>query len=322
MELTRSQKFIQENKYVLDAGRDFFNPHIELMDKYLFHKRDLKILLIFPSPSDVKAVSSTKEAINDFIIEKVPYAFIDFAYMPNQKDVKLYDKHNMPYAIGNITHLDPSHFDVVGFSISVLCEIVAAPQMISTFNRCDKPIPMTWSERKDMPVGSVPHLTAGGITASYSDIAFGYLPDGRQAFIDCVYMGSCDAQEPQYRAFKDAKLYNAGLTTSEEQPAKFKTIQGTIDELFAIMPMLYQPQAYEVKFDKDMRVISNKKIKPKAQDFVVPNYPHSLEHETLGIGRKIINADGEQAGKSQTQLSEGCAAAGACSFCAEGNFCG
>ena len=76
--------------------------------------------------------------------------------------------------------------------------------------------------------------------------------------------------------------------------------------------MVYQPQAYKVEF-KDNLVVSNIKINPKAQDFVTPYYPHELE-PNLGIGRSIINADGDNTGTAQTSVSQGCSAAGACNF--------
>ena len=186
--MTSSQKFIEQNRRKLDAGRDFFNPDTSYMSVADYEKAKLRIMVIFPSPSDVKAVSTTKEALNDFVISHCPDCFIDFAYLPSAADMKLYDKANQPYAIGNITHLDASHFDIVGFSISVLCEVIAMPVMLKTFSRCDKPVPLTWSERKDMLIGECPIIMCGGITAVCGDIMYGELGDGRQAYPDSPYI--------------------------------------------------------------------------------------------------------------------------------------
>lgn len=322
---TRSQKFISVNKRQLDAGRDYYNPDTSLMPVEEFEGARVKFLVCFPSPSDVKAVSTTKEALNDFILEIVNKGttpeqrnvFIDFAYLPSLSDMQLYDKNNMPHAIGNITHLDASHFDMVGFSISVLAEVVTTPCIMKSFSRCDTPIPMTWSERKDTPVGKHPIIYAGGITAAHSDIMFGHLGDGRQAFIDYLYLGEAGGMTPMFLRLGDL-LKDPCSNPETEQPAP--TVQEFIDTLFD-MPMVYQPQAYEVVFDDKNQIIQNTKINPKAQDFVVPYYPNHMT-EGLGIGRSIINADGDGVGVAQVQVSEGCSAGGACSFCSEGNYTG
>lgn len=319
--MTRTQKFIESNKRLLDAGRDFFNPDTSLMSLSEFDKADLRVLVVFPSPSDVKAVSTTKEALNDYVISicnqprtaeqnSVPFikgyehrinpesnhsrgplnVFIDFAYYPSASDLKLYDKSNVPYAIGNITHLDASHFDVVGFSISVLAEVVAAPSIISTFNRCDKSIPLSWTERKSLPVGSCPIMFAGGITAVCGDIMYGQIDSNRQAFLDFSYLGECGKLDIIFERLIAAK--QSSISNQE-----------FIDSLFDLH-MVYQPQAYKVVMNDKNQIISNKKINPKAQDFVKPYYPLEFE-DTLGIARSIINADGDGVGTSQSQVSEG-----------------
>nr|DAI54914.1 MAG TPA: SAM superfamily protein [Caudoviricetes sp.] len=305
--MTRSQKFIAENKRALVCGPDYFNPDTELMPLAEFSKAKIKCLFIFPTPSDVKAVSTTKEALNDYVRTHCPDVFVDFAYIPNQSDAKLYEKYNMPLAIGNITHLDPSHFDVVGFSISILSEVVSTPAMMYSFRKCDTPILTTWSERKDLSVNKTPIFFAGGITASCGDIMFGDLGDGRQSFLDFLYLGECDKEKVVFDALLEAKQ-------------KDLTVQEYIDTLF-VNDFIYQPQAYEVKFNDKNQIISNKKINPKAQDFVRPYIPYEL-NDDLGIGRSIINANGDGVGVSQVQVSLGCSGGSACNFCHEGNYCG
>ena len=305
--MTRSQKFIAENKRALVCGPDYFNPDTELMPLAEFSKAKIKCLFIFPTPSDVKAVSTTKEALNDYVRTHCPDVFVDFAYIPNQSDAKLYEKYNMPLAIGNITHLDPSHFDVVGFSISILSEVVSTPAMMYSFRKCATPILTTWSERKDLSVNKTPIFFAGGITASCGDIMFGDLGDGRQSFLDFLYLGECDKEKVVFDALLEAKQ-------------KDLTVQEYIDTLF-VNDFIYQPQAYEVKFNDKNQIISNKKINPKAQDFVRPYMPYEL-NDDLGIGRSIINANGDGVGVSQVQASLGCSGGSACNFCHEGNYCG
>lgn len=362
---TRAQKFIEQNKKKLEDSSVFFNPDTTFIPVEDFHEANLRVLIVFGSPASVKAVSSTAAALNSFVkeicnqprtkeqntIPQVPHAkqvpegnareslkvFMDFTYVPNGSDMKVFDKNNMPYVIGNITHLDASYFDVVGFSISVLSEVITCPNIIKSFSRCDSPIPLTWSERKGEVLGRYPLIYAGGITAACSDIMFGDLGDGRQAFVDYLYLGSCEKMDIMWERHIEALEHNEGIRAMAVPdgeiippfPPLYKhngvDIQGPIsnqDYINSIfdMPMIYQPQAYKVVFDNRNRVIENTKINQYAQDFVKPYYPLEIDEDCLGIGMTIIQANGDNVGTSQIQVSEGCSAAGACSFCAEGNY--
>lgn len=337
MELTRSQKFIRDNKRVLGCGMDYYNPDTSYMPFEDWDKKRLHFLLIFPTPSAVKAVSSTAAAILDYTITHCPDVYIDFAYVPDATDMKLYDKNDMPYAIGLNSHLDASHFELVGFSISVLCEVIGMATIMNSFSRCDKPIPLTWTERKDAILGTYPVIYCGGITAACGDIMYGPLGDGRQAFPDFTYLGDCCKLNVISNRFLQAIDNGEVIRTKEDReyngskhyPAKF---EATFTEKFKVithqdfinclldMMWIYHPQGYEVKFNDKTQIISNKKINKYCQPYVTPCYPHVME-EDLGIGRTIIPASGDNAGVSQTQVSEGCSASGACSFCSEGNYC-
>ena len=363
---TRAQKFIEQNKKKLEDSSVFFNPDTTFIPVEDFHEANLRVLIVFGSPASVKAVSSTAAALNSFVreicnqprtkeqntISQVPYAkqvpegnsreslkvFMDFTYVPNGSDMKLFDKNNMPYAIGNITHLDASYFDVVGFSISVLSEVITCPNIIKSFSRCDSPVPLTWTERKGEVLGRYPLIYAGGITAACSDIMFGELGDGRQAFVDYLYLGSCEKMDIMWERHIEALVHNDGIRARAVKDGEIippmppiynhngVDIQGPISNQDYInslfdMPMVYQPQAYKVVFDDRNRVIENTKINQYAQDFVKPYYPLEIDEDCLGIGMTVIQANGDNVGTSQIQVSEGCSAAGACSFCAEGNYC-
>lgn len=364
---TRAQKFIEQNKKKLEDSSVFFNPDTAFQPAENYSDANLRVLIVFGSPASVKAVSSTAAALNSFVTEicnssrtkeqnsipKVNGArpipepnergplkvFMDFTYVPNGSDMKLFDKNNMPYAIGNITHLDASYFDVVGFSISVLSEVITCPNIIKSFSRCDYPIPLTWTERKGETLGKYPLIYAGGITAACSDIMFGDLGDGRQAFVDFLYLGSCEKMDIMWERHIEAIDHNRqidemAVSEGEEIPpfpplyqhngVDLQGLVSTQDYINSIfdMPMVYQPQAYKVVFDNRNRVIENTKINEYAQDFVKPYYPLEIDEDCLGIGMTIIQASGDNVGTSQIQVSEGCSAAGACSFCAEGNYTG
>lgn len=308
MEQTRSQRFIQEYARLMKSSAEFFNKDSVLMSREDYENAKLRVLVVFPSPASTKAVSMTAAVLNDYVISSCPGVFIDFAYVPEQDDLKYYDKANMPYAIGNVTHLDASHFDIVGFSISILFESISVAWIMNSFTRCDKPLPLTWSERKDKKLSDVPVFYAGGITCSVADILFGELGDGRQAFLDYLHLGE----------FHCSKLLFDHYLVSRE---KGRTVQEMIDSFWKEVDFndwLYQPQAYQVEFNDKNQIVKNVKINPNAPDMCKPYYPDEMPKE-MGAARGIVMGNGVNAGLGQILAANGCSRSGFCNFSVVGN---
>lgn len=308
MEQTRSQRFIQEYARLMKSSAEFFNKDSVLMSREDYENAKLRVLVVFPSPASTKAVSMTAAVLNDYVISSCPGVFIDFAYVPEQDDLKYYDKANMPYAIGNVTHLDASHFDIVGFSISILFESISVAWIMNSFTRCDKPLPLTWSERKDMKLSEVPVFYAGGITCSVADILFGELGDGRQAFLDYLHLGE----------FYCSKLLFDHYLKSREAG---RTVQEMIDSFWKEVDFndwLYQPQAYQVEFNDKNQIVKNVKINPNAPDMCKPYYPDEMPKE-MGAARGIVMGNGVNAGLGQILAANGCSRSGFCNFSVVGN---
>ena len=308
MEQTRSQRFIQEYARLMKSSAEFFNKDSVLMSKEDYDNAKLRILVVFPSPASTKAVSMTAAVLNDYVVSSCPGVFIDFAYVPEQDDLKYYDKANIPYAIGNVTHLDASHFDIVGFSISILFESISVAWIMNSFTRCDKPLPLTWSERKDTKLSEVPVFYAGGITCSVADILFGELGDGRQAFLDYLHLGE----------FHCSKLLFDHYLRSREQG---RTVQEMIDTFWKEVDFnewLYQPQAYKVEFNDKNQIVKNIKINPNAPDMCKPYYPDEMPKE-IGAARGIVMGNGVNAGLGQILAANGCSRSGFCNFSVVGN---
>lgn len=287
----------------MKSSAEFFNKDSVLMSKEDYDNAKLRILVVFPSPASTKAVSMTAAVLNDYVISSCPGVFIDFAYVPEQDDLKYYDKANMPYAIGNVTHLDASHFDIVGFSISILFESISVAWIMNSFTRCDKPLPLTWSERKDTKLSEVPVFYAGGITCSVADILFGELGDGRQAFLDYLHLGE----------FHCSKLLFDHYLKSREQG---RTVQEMIDTFWKEVDFnewLYQPQAYKVEFNDKNQIVKNVKINPNAPDMCKPYYPDEMPKE-IGAARGIVMGNGVNAGLGQILAANGCSRSGFCNF--------
>lgn len=308
MKQTRSQRFVQEYARLMKSSAEFFNKDSVLMSREDYDNAKLRILVVFPSPASTKAVSMTAAVLNDYVISSCPGVFIDFAYVPEQDDLKFYDKANMPYAIGNVTHLDASHFDIVGFSISILFESISVAWIMNSFTRCDKPLPLTWSERKDKKLSDVPVFYAGGITCSVADILFGELGDGRQAFLDYLHLGE----------FHCSKLLFDHYLVSRE---KGRTVQEMIDSFWKEVDFndwLYQPQAYQVEFNDKNQIVKNVKINPNAPDMCKPYYPDEMPKE-MGAARGIVMGNGVNAGLGLILAANGCSRSGFCNFSVTGN---
>ena len=292
----------------MKSSAEFFNKDSVLMSREDYDNAKLRVLVVFPSPASTKAVSMTAAVLNDYVISSCPGVFIDFAYVPEQDDLKYYDKANMPYAIGNVTHLDASHFDIVGFSISILFESISVAWIMNSFTRCDKPLPLTWSERKDKKLSEVPVFYAGGITCSVADILFGELGDGRQAFLDYLHLGE----------FHCSKLLFDHYLRSREQG---RTVQEMIDTFWKEVDFnewLYQPQAYKVEFNDKNQIVKNVKINPNAPDMCKPYYPDEMPKE-MGAARGIVMGNGVNAGLGQILAANGCSRSGFCNFSVAGN---
>lgn len=292
----------------MKSSAEFFNKDSVLMSREDYENAKLRVLVVFPSPASTKAVSMTAAVLNDYVISSCPGVFIDFAYVPEQDDLKYYDKANMPYAIGNVTHLDASHFDIVGFSISILFESISVAWIMNSFMRCDKPLPLTWSERKDMKLSEIPVFYAGGITCSVADILFGELGDGRQAFLDYLHLGE----------FHCSKLLFDHYLKSREAG---RTVQEMIDSFWKEVDFndwLYQPQAYQVEFNDKNQIVKNVKINPNAPDMCKPYYPDEMPKE-MGAARGIVMGNGVNAGLGQILAANGCSRSGFCNFSVTGN---
>lgn len=303
MELTRSQRFIRDNARTMRSATEYFNLDTNLMTMEDYEKATLRLLVVFPSPATTKSVSMTASVLNDFVISECPGVFIDFAFVPEQDDLSTFDKFMMPYAIGNITGLDASHYDLVGFSISILFEAMTTAMIVNSFNRCDRPIPLTWSERKDHKFGETPALYLGGITASVTDVLFGDVGDGRQAFVDFIHLG-------EFHCVKD--FFDHCI----ESKKLGRTVQENLDTFWPLSPdhnWLYQPQAYKVTYNDRNQIVSNIKINPNAPDMCQPYYPDEIPHLN-GAARGIIQGNGGNAGLGQFMAANGCSRSGFCNF--------
>lgn len=308
--MTRSKRFIESYYKVLHNGCEFYNRDAGLMTSDDFKSSDVKWLIVFPSSSFDKDNSMTPTVLLDFVRSSCPGVFIDFAFLPCRDDIRWYDKESMPYAIGVSSHLDASHFDIVGFSISCLYEIPVVPWMLQSFSRCDKPIPLSWSERRKYNIDELPVIYAGGASVVYSDILFGDLGDGRKSYLDFMHLG---------QVWSQTRLLQLMLNKKYKNPIRIGRVPYLLWERGD--RHCYMPQAYDIVFD-GCRVVSVTPSSSSVPSSVVFNTGQEKPSGLLGASRGYLRGSGGNAGLAMVSAAEGCGFAGNCTFCAEGHIAG
>lgn len=299
--MSRSEVFIDKYSKVLVNGCEFVDPDRGFCLGCTFDTAAVRWLVIFPSSSFAKDMSMTATVLLDWVERTLPYVYIDFAYLPCREDVRWYDKEYMPYALGINSHLDASHFDVVGFSVSCLYEIPAVAWCIHSFSRCDRPIPVAWSERRLHTLGDYPVVYVGGASVLFTDALFGTFAGG-VSFMDFAYLGECWDEVHLFEL-----LRSRGACT----------VDGVVEKLWSKGYLCYaQPQRYTVE-RLGCRIVSD------IADGVAPAYMEVCSSATrpeglVSAARGYIRGSGGNYKLAQVQLGEGCGYAGNCSFCAEG----
>lgn len=312
-----TQEFIYKHRKSLKCASEYYNVDSELMPRNAYDDADFRLIIVFPSDVTDKGKSMTRDVINDFIRTACPGVFVDFCYLPCEKDRKVFDRECMPYIIGNITHLDASHYDGIGFSLALNHEGMTAVSLLATCERCDTPIPLTWSERKNLPVGTTPIIWCGGMASSVNDICFGELGDGRQAFFDFMVLGEIYCEAPMFKYF--AKFKHDGELTVQmaiQEIWKATAIEGDMD----LHRHIYQPQAYRVVYDNTHTIVENSRIDANAPEYCVPYTAMVIPAGLLGPARTIIAGNGSNVNDARIMVAKGCSGGGVCAFCHEGNY--
>ncbi|MEW6057110.1 MAG: radical SAM protein [Bdellovibrionota bacterium] len=114
------------------------------------------------------------------IAANTPDVFPDLAYLPPRSDVAHFSKAGVPWLLGTKTKKGPEAFDLIGFSNSIVQELINVPHFLRRSG-----IPLKKSERllrEDLPL-----LILGGANALYSSAIWMDDP-----LIDGVFVGESD----------------------------------------------------------------------------------------------------------------------------------
>lgn len=107
----------------------------------------------------------------------VPDVFPDLAYLPPAGDAALFARNGIPWLIGTQTKRDAFGFHLIGFSNSIVQELVNIPHFLTTSG-----IPLARSER--LAQAAVPLIILGGANATFASALW-----GTDSPVDGVYIG-------------------------------------------------------------------------------------------------------------------------------------
>jgi radical SAM superfamily enzyme YgiQ (UPF0313 family) len=103
--------------------------------------------------------------------------FPDISYLPPGNDLKIFERDNVPLLLGTQTKFGPAAFDLIGFSNSIVQEMLNIPIVLRKSG-----IPVRKSERLDRD--DIPIVILGGANAIHSTAIW-----GKDPLVDGVFVG-------------------------------------------------------------------------------------------------------------------------------------
>ncbi|MFH1431860.1 MAG: radical SAM protein, partial [archaeon] len=127
-------------------------------------------------------VSSLTHSTLYQIAASIPDVFPDIAYLPPHNDARIFERDNVPWILGTQTKFSAKAFDLIGFSNSIVQEIMNIPKFLETSG-----IPLNRSERLERE--DIPLVILGGVNSLYTTSIW-----GNDSWVDGVFIG-CSTSE-------------------------------------------------------------------------------------------------------------------------------
>ena len=175
--MTDYSDFIFKNFYKLDGYRIFFPRRNPTFNNPEFEKATLRVLIVRLSPFQNIRESITHHFLFQEIRKDVPQAYIDYAFFPEQKNIRLFKDNNIPFFLG-IQSLHPiNDFDLVLVSNSFTLELFNLSYLFSNAG-----IPGLKSNRQAL----LPIVIMGGSNVLMAQCAISNKGD---SFVDALFFG-------------------------------------------------------------------------------------------------------------------------------------
>jgi radical SAM superfamily enzyme YgiQ (UPF0313 family) len=111
------------------------------------------------------------------IAASIPEVFPDLAYLPPAQDARIFFRDEVPWLIGTQTKYGPDKFQLIGFSNSIIQELVNLPQFLRNSG-----IPLSRGERLKKP--EIPLIILGGASAAFTSALL-----GQDSWVDGIFVG-------------------------------------------------------------------------------------------------------------------------------------
>ena len=158
-----------------------------------FERRSFRVLFARLSTYFDTADSFTHPLLYQLAAE-TPEVFPDLAYLPPRQDLGRFERDHIPWLLGTGTKRDALDFDLVGFSPSIVQELLNLPRFLETSG-----IPQ--GKRERMERADIPLLLLGGASAQYTSLFW-----NQDAWVDLVFVGeSTRAIQAILETCRDAK---------------------------------------------------------------------------------------------------------------------
>ncbi len=275
----------------------------------LFDSAEVRVLVLFLSDGETRALSNTYSALRYIIKKQVgDDVFVDLCCFHNEKALGFLQKHNVPLVFGNVSHAPYWDYDVIFVSHSSLPEVINVPYIFHNAG-----IPLGKEER--MSNTSVPLIILGGAASTSSHILYGEVGGGDRSLIDLSYFGYGEGLVDRIAQFLvDFKRSKGDLKENK------KALHDALKYDAPFKEYTYDPLSWKFHYESNgMTVAKIEKVDPKVPDKAKVNY---MQTKDFGFPHKVFSMDGTKSSHIDLMISSGCTGRGCCSFCAEANLAG
>lgn len=149
-----------------------------------YRRRQFRVLFARLSTYADVSASFTHQLLYQ-IAASLPDVFPDLAYLPPEKDAKIFSRDSIPWLLGTQTKFGPEKFQLIGFSNSIIQELLNIPGFLAASN-----IPLSRKQRLERE--DVPLIILGGSNALFTSSIW-----GEDSWIDGIFIGQ------DYRCISD-----------------------------------------------------------------------------------------------------------------------
>ena len=284
------------NLFALDTNQDRYQD---------WDLAKLRILLVFLSDYEFKAISNTYSCISTLMkdrMEKWTDIFIDACFYPSQTQRDNLQSLGIPLMTGIASHRDWHDYDIIAISHAISLEALNLPHVYA-----HSKFPFSQEERFSDP--DCPIVIYGGAASTTMFPSLGGNIKGHgQSYYDIASLGMGEPILPQFTEF----LYRFNL----EHPIKANKellIDQLLDQPFH--NRLFFPTKYRVNHNLG-KVTSIDILDPRIPTKVKLNRIHTPNYK--GFYRKYFAPNGTACEKHDVQVASGCTSY-SCAFCATGD---